>query len=273
MATGHNTATEVRKRPPLFRALGRKDPPADIQIDGQTYHLQEVLKHDSWAATAIYSRPGRKIVCKFNRQESIFGVPMDWLGRWLAWREHNALKKLEGLPGIPPPCGRVYANGKLLLNAVAHDYIEGHPLGKNEKVEPSFFPTLGQTLTEMHRRGIAYVDLHKRENILVGDDGRPYLIDFQVHFRRDPGVPLAGGFFRLLAQSDDYHLSKHVRHHQGRSTKGATKQRPWWIRMHRFIAEPLRQLRRRLLTWFRIRKGLGRADTEHFAEDAVRRAA
>ena len=36
-----------------------------------------------------------------------------------------------------------------------------------------FLPTLRGLLNKLHRRGIAYVDLHKRENIIVGDDGRP----------------------------------------------------------------------------------------------------
>jgi hypothetical protein len=263
----------VRQRPALFRALGRRDPPQEIHVDGHAYQRHDILKHDSWAATAIYRRPGKTIVCKFNRLEPIFGIPMDWLGRWLAWREKNALTKLAGLPGIPPACGKVYAGGQHLVNAVAHDYVEGHPLGKNEKVRDDFFPTLQASVAEMHRRGIVYVDLHKRENILVGDDGRPYLIDFQIHFRKDPGLPFANGLFRLLARSDQYHLSKHECHHQGRSTKALVRQRPWWIRLHRLFAEPLRQFRRKLLIWFRIRKGQGRAETEHFAEDAVRRAA
>ena len=35
-------------------------------------------------------------------------------------------------------------------------------------------------LAEIHRRGMAYVDLEKCENVLVGDDGAPLLTDFGI---------------------------------------------------------------------------------------------
>lgn len=259
----------VRKRPALFRALGRREPPLEIRVQGQRYRRVDILKHDSWAATAIYEGDPGRIVCKFNRVEPIFGLPMTWLGCWLAERERRALTRLAGLAGIPPVCGDIHDGERLLFNAVAHAYIEGHPLGRHEAVSPDFFPTLSQTLAEMHRRGIAYVDLHKRENIIVGEDGRPYLVDFQIHFQSDN--PLGRLLLGLLCRSDDYHFQKHVLHHGGESTKRLASGRPWWIRVHRRLARPFREMRRRLLAWFRIRKQDGRAESEHFAEDAVRR--
>ena len=60
------------------------------------------------------------------------------------------------------------------------NYIEGHPLGNREAVNEEFFPTLGALLQAMHERKIVYVDLHKRENILVSEKGEPCLIDFQI---------------------------------------------------------------------------------------------
>ena len=45
----------VRKRPALFRAMGSADPPRSVCVGGREYRIQAVLKHDSWAATAIYS--------------------------------------------------------------------------------------------------------------------------------------------------------------------------------------------------------------------------
>ncbi len=44
----------------------------------------------------------------------------------------------------------------------------------------SFFPGLSALLDAMHERKVAYVDLHKRENILVNEKARPCLIDFQI---------------------------------------------------------------------------------------------
>jgi hypothetical protein len=127
----------------------------------------------------------------------------------------------------------------------------------------------------MHRRGIAYVDLHKRENIIVGDDGRPYLVDFQISFdmthprlRWLPGVQFA---FDQLCVGDLYHLEKHVRRSDASALAYHPPEIPAWLRLHRLIAVPFRQLRRRMLVARGIRTGRGAVASEVFAEDAVRR--
>jgi hypothetical protein len=263
----------ARPRPPLFRALGPVEPPAEVVVDGRPYHRTETFKHDSWAATALYAGSSGRIVCKFNRVQSVLGVPMSWLGRRLAEREHRALSRLADLPQIPTPLGPVYAGGVRLRNAVARAYVAGHPLGKDERVAPTFFPALRRALREMHVRGIAYVDLHKRENVIVGDDGRPYLVDFQISFdvthprlRWLPGIRAA---FDQLCAGDMYHLEKHVRHADPHGYQ--VPEIPAWLRIHRLFAVPFRQLRRRLLVARGIRTGRGAVATEVFAEDAVRR--
>src|SRR6478609_8251810 len=118
----------TRPRPNWLRALGRDDPPAQVEVGGNQYHLIEIYKHDSWAATARYENSTRSIVCKFNRRQSIFGVPMAWLGRRLAHRESRALRKLAGLPGIPVGLGSVSVDGLVQPNAVAREYVAGRPL-------------------------------------------------------------------------------------------------------------------------------------------------
>jgi hypothetical protein len=271
----------VRPRPPLFRALGADDPPVAIEVGGRPYRRVEILKHDSWAATALYQGPAGGIVCKFNRRQSLLGLPMAWLGRRLAQREARILARLADLPNVPNLCGPVRVAGQVLPNAVAHDYVPGHPLRRHERVRADFFPRLGNLLAEMHRRQMAYVDLHKRENIIVGDDGEPYLIDFQISLaltHRWPDTTALGQWLlHLLQRSDDYHLLKHIAHSQPLAGKTIPEElsasRPWWIRLHRLVAVPFRELRRRLLVALGIRGGKGRAGSERFAEDAVRREA
>jgi hypothetical protein len=269
----------ARPRPPALRALGADDPPTEIEVGGTAYRRVEILKHDSWAATAIYDGPDGRIVCKFNRLQPLFGLPMAWLGRLLARREARILTQLADLPYVPAPCGPVRICGKTAANAAAHVYVPGRPLGRYDRVGDDFFPQLGWLLAEMHRRNMAYVDLHKRENILVGDDGRPYLIDFQISValgRRWPAeTPVMRGLLTLLQRSDEYHFRKHVAHNRpdlyAQMPFSQTVGRPWWIRAHRMIAVPFRSLRRRLLTALRVRDATGEAASEHFAEDAVRR--
>jgi hypothetical protein len=264
-----------RPRPPLFRALGAAEPPAEVVVDGRRYERIEIFKHDSWAATALYGGAAGRIVCKFNRTQPVAGIPMNWLGRRLAEREHRALSRLGDLPQIPSPLGPVFVNGGRLRNAVAREYIAGHPLGKDEPVARDFFSSLRRALRDMHVRGIAYVDLHKRENIVVGDDGRPYLVDFQISFdathprlRRLPGIRTV---FDQLCVGDLYHLEKHIRRAAASAGTYSPPAIPAWLQVHRVFAVPFRQLRRRLLVARGIRTGRGAVASEVFAEDAVRR--
>jgi len=272
-----SSGEQARPRPALFRALGNQEPPAVVTIGGHDYALERVLKHDSWAASAVYAGPAGRVMVKFNRVEAILGVPMAWLGAWLARREAWMLKELADQPAIPRWSGDVAVDGRVVRNAVAHDWIDGHPLCTGEAVNDDFFPELERLLAEMHRRGLAYVDLHKRENIIVGDDGRPYLIDFQIS-QALPDVwvcdnPLTRPLLWLLQKSDEYHLRKHKVHHRpdqaGATADELAKSRPWWIRLHRLVARPFRTLRRSLLVLLKVRKAGGQAASEVFPEDAI----
>jgi predicted Ser/Thr protein kinase len=271
--------TGGRPRPALFRALGKHEPPVQVDIAGQVYRRAAIFKHDSWAATALYVSPSGNVVCKFNRRKSILGLPMRWLGRLLARRETRILGLLAGAVSVPRPRGPVLVAGRAAANAAAHDYVPGHPLRVGEAVNNEFFPRLRELLRNIHGRGIAYVDLHKRENILVGDDGRPYLIDFQISVAWPKPLRFLGflqrALLRLLQRSDEYHLVKHVslcRPDQvSLIARGLAAGRPWWIRLHRAFAVPFRWLRRRLLVVLGIRRGRGRAASEYFPEEAVRR--
>lgn len=188
------------------------------------------------------------------------------------------LRRLENTGHVPRLSGAIAAHGRSLPYAVAHAYVAGHPLSAEEQVADGFFPALQALLRRMHAEGMAYVDLHKRENIIVGDDGRPYLIDFQISLALSPrwlgSSNPCRAVLRLFQAADDYHLLKHWVNHRadqcGLTIDELTSQRPWWIRAHRSIAIPFRTLRRMLLVALRIRTGEGMVASECFAEDAVR---
>jgi hypothetical protein len=266
----------VKPRPRWLKALGGESLPETVAISGVPHRLRDTFKHDSWAATGLYEGPADLMrVVKLHRQASVFGIPMGWLGRRLARHETHLLKSLADLKGIPKLVGQVTVGGHQLGNAVARDYIDGHPLGNREIVNESFFPALGTLLRAMHARKIAYVDLHKRENILVNEAGEPYLIDFQISVAW-PRRLVAGPLFALLRRSDEYHLMKHwarSRPEQCGFDELALRQRiPWMIRAHRLVARPFRELRRWLLVKLGVRTGKGRVETELFAEHALRPA-
>jgi predicted Ser/Thr protein kinase len=268
----------ARPRPAILRALGADDPPPYVEVDGLRYERVDIYKHDSWAATALYAAGSRRIICKFNRRQSFGLIPGAWIGRRLARREARFLRRLAGVPGFPQLLGPVLVDGVKAETALARVFIAGHPLESRERTDDDFFPALGRLLAELHARGIAYVDLHKRENVLVGEDGRPHLIDFQVSFDATTAprllAPAARRLFQSLRSMDEYHRLKlllRCRPDQAdASTADLAKHRPRLVRWHRVFAEPLRRVRRKLLTLLGVRRDKGRAESEVFAEAALR---
>lgn len=263
-----------RARPAVLRALGHNDPPAEVTVDGKRYRLAKIFKHDSWAATAMYQGDDGAIVCKFNRCQPIFILPAGWLGRVLARRESKAYALLADVPNVPAGLGPVSVDGRIQRNVAAHRFLPGTPMHADLQLDDDFFPALRGLLEELHRRGMAYVDLHKFENVIVGDDGRPYLIDFQISVRLPRIWPLTW-VQSMCQQSDIYHFHKHfarLRPDQSDVSLSDIDQiRPWWLRVHRMFGVPARTLRRWLLVKIGVRRESGRASTEAFPEEAFQR--
>ena len=228
-----------------MRALGRAGLPRTFTLDGRIYSLRRTMKHDFFAATALYSDDaGREVVLKVSRTTDFAGVPLLWVGRWLCRREMHFYEKLADLPNVPKVLGTVGPTG------FVHEYVPGRPLEKDRPVPERFFDDLLELLAELHRRGIAYVDTNKPQNILVGDDGRPHLIDFQISYdvaRAGRLVPRRW-LLRRLQQEDVYHVLKHKRRMQPnamtRDERERSTRQSGLIRFHRAVTRPYFLLRR-----------------------------
>jgi hypothetical protein len=235
-----------------MRALGKSDLPDTIEVRGVRYQRLRTVKHDFFAATGFYQNDaGERVVLKMSRAEEFAGVPLEWLGRWICRREQRFYSKLSHLAAIPKVLGAVEPTGFVL------QYVSGVPLSSCPAVPDGFFDELSELLRKVHDRGLAYVDTNKTQNILVGEDGRPYLIDFQISFDlQDMGDRWPGRLIlRYLQQCDDYHVLKHKMRlrpdemtHLERQRSG---RRAWPIRLHRFLVKPYFGLRRR--TFARLR--------------------
>lgn len=285
----------TRRRPAVFRALGRDDPPPRITVDGCDYERVTIFKHDSWAATALYVAAGHhvddahppsapanpvadRIVCKFNRRQPIGPLPARWIGRRLARRERAMLARLHDVDQIPPALGDVFVDGERQRHAAARRFIEGRPMRRDEWISDDFVEQLRSLVAAMHRRDIAYVDLHKHENVIVGDDGRPHLVDFQVGFMLPPRFWARRGparwLLRWLQRLDEYHWAKHVVRGQPQRLSDPHWRRlaqpPLLIRLHRLVAVPFRKFRRGLLVKLGVRAPGGRAESEREPEDVHR---
>jgi hypothetical protein len=99
------------------------------------------------------------------------------IGRFLAWREEKAFRRLRGLNGVPKFYGRLGAF-TLIMEAIKGDPVEGL-----EDIEPlplHFFEELRGLVRQFHMRGIVHCDLKRAPNILLGEDGRPYVVDWSA---------------------------------------------------------------------------------------------
>ena len=269
-----NKKRTSKQRPSLFRALGKSSPPDTIDIHQCAYQLVRIYKHDSWAATALYEsvdgNPQNKVVCKFNRTQPIGLLPMGWLGKRLADREFAMYDLLADLPDIARGYRTIYHGGKVMINACAHDFIEGNPLRWHDVVDDDFFDKLDACLLQMHQRNVAYVDMNKSENVIVNSKGDPCLIDFQIS-QQWSSIWLRAPL-RILQRSDLYHSFKLRRRFRPDLLDRSQEKKwiPWWIRAHRSFATPFRACRRRLLVGLRIRNGKGMPQGEVFVEDALK---
>jgi len=239
-----------------FYACGRNGLPRQIVHAGTEYKLAGIFKHDFFAATAVYQADRRecaaedafpaKIVLKQSRQHNFFGLPMHWLGELICDHEVSILRRLEHVPGTPRFLGR-YGRTALL-----YEYIEGENLKHAHKIPDHFFDRLGELLRHIHSKNIVYLDLNKQTNILVGPDGEPHLIDFQIALHIHPRSliwpAVSNRLLSTLQQADIYHLLKHKRKlcPQQLSCEEFEKSRARTIliNLHRAVATPLRKLRR-----------------------------
>jgi len=120
------------------------------------------------------------------------------IGRWITAREVRALRALDGLPSVPRFLGSIDSL------AFAVEYRPGRRMSRKlaGRVPPEFLGQLETVLREMHRRGVAHLDLRHRTNLLVGEDGGPILIDFGSAVTFRPGGLLARWLLPLFGRID-----------------------------------------------------------------------
>ncbi|MCC7547971.1 MAG: hypothetical protein IT532_09405 [Burkholderiales bacterium] len=106
------------------------------------------------------------------------------IGRLFVAREHDALHRLQGIAGVPRDPFRLDAY------AVAYRYVAGNTLTRStlDGRYGEFFSDLERLVQQIHSIGLVHLDSRNSRNILVTDDARPVLIDFQSHLgtRRMP---------------------------------------------------------------------------------------
>ncbi len=217
------------------------------------WRLVHAVKHDFFAATGFYEDDaGTRAVLKMSRTQEFAGFPLLFVGKFLCRREVRFYNKLSDLPNVPKVLGTVGQTG------FVHEFVPGRPLQKDKPVPDGFFRQLTELLEQLHARKIAYVDTNKPENILLGDDGRPHLIDFQISWDLAELGDwwLNRWWLRRLQHEDFYHFLKHKKRLRPDELtddeRAQAERRSALIRLHRFVFKPYFLFRRR--TFKRLRE-------------------
>lgn len=131
----------------------------------------------------------RRIIVKdFRHSDLLFRLIV---GPILIRREYGALRKLMGVTGIPGLVGRIDRY------ALAIEHVPGVSLDRTPqpKLPDDFYADLRRVIDDMHARGVAHCDLRSRGNVMLSEDGRPYVIDFAACVFRGRGL---NPFFKWL---------------------------------------------------------------------------
>jgi predicted Ser/Thr protein kinase len=171
--------------------------------------------------------------------------PYSWLSRFMLRHEARVYRQLAGLEGIP------YCYGILGGRYLVLDFVEGPCLRDATFQDPEpFFEEFPRILRRMHAAGVGHGDLKRRDNILVGPDEKPWLIDFGIAVIRKRGFHPINSFLFNTARRFD--LNAWVKHkYRGRSDPISPAdqrylRRTWMENIAGLVKRGLRRIIRRI---------------------------
>jgi predicted Ser/Thr protein kinase len=147
----------------LERSLREQIAESAGQLIGQGYQ----------ATVYRYESPVGAVVIKSPHPSWLLG----FFGRLAIRREDRVYERLAGTPGIPRRYGLL--DGRhLVLEAIAGPSYRAQQSRLENRER--FFARLLETLEAMHAAGVAHADLKRKDNLIVGPDEQPFLIDFGI---------------------------------------------------------------------------------------------
>ena len=166
-------------------------------------HTSVPLAQGYQAVVHLYQDSAGEYVIKRARGSSL----RRRLGEAAIRHEEKIYHRLSEVPGVPRCMGLV--DGKYLVL----EHIPGSSLRKLEhelEDRELFFKKLLNTIQGMHAAGVAHGDLKRKDNILVGPNQNPFVVDFGVACRRNrSGQGWRGFLFRSIVQADYNAWIKH----------------------------------------------------------------
>ncbi|MED5535033.1 MAG: hypothetical protein VX690_04995 [Pseudomonadota bacterium] len=165
----------------------------------QTHDPADTLGSGYQASIYLYKGPSEKYIIK----KAFGSMIRKKLSEASIRHEEQVYRKLIGIPGIPK-CFGLLDTKYLIL-----EYIPGgsyRTLEHELNDKDHFFSNLLSILNDMHAAGVAHGDLKRKDNILVGPNQKPFIIDFGVSVLAEG----RGGFiFNAIRQADRNAWIKH----------------------------------------------------------------
>ncbi len=154
------------------------------------------LGHGYQATVTLFDTPQGVVVVKSPHHSGLLGAP----GRVTIRREHSVYSRLHGVEGIPR-CYALLDGLHLVLEHVPGPSLRAQ--ARQLENPERFYARLLATIDAMHAAGVAHGDLKRKDNIVVGPDERPYLVDFGIACLDAPdGRGLAHRRFEYVRQLD-----------------------------------------------------------------------
>ncbi|MFW6188810.1 MAG: phosphotransferase [Planctomycetota bacterium] len=144
------------------------------------------------------------LVKDFGRKSRVY---RSLLGVLTTWHEARVLRRLRGLPGVPQ------LRGRPSRCSVAMSYVPcRRARSRNPQIadRAAFAERLRDIVRKMHRRGVVHFDLKHRSNLMVTEEGRPFVIDFESAFYFGRGL-LGRLLVKFLGRVDWLAVSNWIR--------------------------------------------------------------
>ena len=190
------------------------------------------------AIVELYRSPYGDVVIKSAHERSLLGL----VGRHALEREHRVYSRLAGVPGVPR-CHGLLDGRHLVLEHVAGPPLRAHEARLRD--HEAFFAALLESILAMHAAGVAHGDLKRKDNIVVGPDERPYIIDFGIARLAEAAPEGRGRVFEWVRQMDynAWIKLKYRRRMSDLSPEDAARYRPLVLeRVARWIRIPWQKL-------------------------------
>lgn len=180
--------------------------PADLEqwVESSLASGSNILATSNQGIVLLFEGDGLKLVIK----SAMGRGPVRKARQATLEREYAAYQRLDGVKGVPA-CYGLLAKRYLVM-----EFIEGtayrHATWQDRD---QWFAELLTIIQTFHARGVSHGDLKSKTNMIVGNDQKPYVIDFGTTFLFKPGFhPVNNHLFEYGKRLDINAWVKHKYH-------------------------------------------------------------